>query len=181
KHLYPDAPVFSNLWDSTHYEERFAIVVGELKKAVDAHRKLRDRARFLRYDLYMCGTNPVTATPSIVIFCAGSDVPQLRQLFSQKVAERLYCKRSSLLYRLFSNVTPERPPFTLVYYRTDGIPVARKSANDIIYARSDLESPLCGALVKYGNRTATLGVALEIDSVIKCLTVDHLFDARESE
>jgi hypothetical protein len=176
KRIYPDVPVFSNVWSPREFQERFDFVVTELKRAVDEHPQLRDRARFINYWLCMCGTGPSTATPSIVVFCEKAAVAQLRDLFKRKAKDRLYCGKNSKLYHMFKDHTPPRPPFNLVYYRTDSQPLNRRSADIVLHPRLQPSGSFCGTLVKNGTSSATLGITLQIDNHIRALTVGHLFD-----
>lgn len=175
KKIYPLAPLSSDGWSEAQYQERAALVIGHLKKAVDDHPELRDYARHIDYASFMCGTTPSTAVSSIVVYCPQTLVPRLRVCFNKKAMERLYCGRRSRFYSLFKKTDPARPPFRLVYFRTSGTPTRRKAAETDICGHVKSDITMCGTLVKHGDHTATLALTLSVDSQYLGLTVNHLF------
>ena len=177
KNIYLTA-VASTTWTTEEYTSRFEYVVGELRRAVDAHSELRDRARFIVYDLRMVGTSLEVAVPSIIIRCKKSDSKSLRALFTERATDRLYCRKDSTWSRIFKDSDTPQPPFKLVYYQTDVSPIVRKASDDSLISSCPREETLCGSLIQYRGRTATVGLTIEVDGVVRLLTVDHLFQAR---
>ncbi|KZL88131.1 rna binding protein [Colletotrichum incanum] len=176
KKIWPLMPVVSDVWSSRDYEERFGYVVGELKRAVDGHDKLRDRARFIDYDLMMVGATPETASPSILIKCKRSDAKALKLLFDKTANSRLFCRRGSRWLQLFKDSPPSKPPFKLIYIpsRTDPLIWVAGDTATAIFDNS--HSTMCSALVEYQGRVATIGLTLEIDGRSLLMTVEHLFN-----
>lgn len=188
KNIYYDAPVSNQQWSHDDFIDRCDLIVPELKKAIDSHRGLHHRSGDFRFMLRMVGTSPETATPSIIITCLNQDLKALRKLFGKKNAARLYCHVDSKLCSLFEDLrvitrrretnpplpTP-RPPFTLVFYPTDHPQLLRFSGDEGIRAFAASETTLCGALVQYGAKTASIGLSLNIEAEVGLLTVDHLF------
>lgn len=175
KKIYPLASLGSDGWSEAQYQERAALVIGHLKKAVDDHPELRDYARHIDYASFMCGPTPSTAVSSIVVYCPQTLVPRLRVCFNKKAMERLYCGRRSRFHSLFKKIYPARPPFRLVYFRTPGTPTKRKAAETDICGHIKSDTTMCGTLVKHGGHTATLALTLSVDSQYLGLTVNHLF------
>jgi hypothetical protein len=121
----------------------------------------------------MVGSSLNTAVPSIVIKCKGDVVKSLKALFRERAACRLYCHED------FCRVMgPEsaQPPFKLVYYVTKSAPLVRNASDGIVITSLHNDQTLCGSLIQYRGRTATVGLTLEVDGVVRLLTVQHLFD-----
>lgn len=182
-------PVCSGQWTSADFNARFRYVVVELKRAVDGHNRLRDRARFIDYDLRMVGPQLETAIPSILVKCQRNDLSSLKSLFKKAASSRLYCySESSFLSRLSKeSVPPPKPAFRLFYYASDTNPTLRRAGEIVKVVSVQSPSTLCGALIEFEGRQATIGLTLDIDGDIRALTVDHLFrndlldqEARES-
>lgn len=66
------------------------------------------------------------------------------------------------------------PPFRLVYCRTDSDPCLRHASEMTLTAALKSSSTLCGSLVYYEGRTATITLVLDVDGVDRILTVDHI-------
>ncbi|GKT57457.1 NDT80 like DNA-binding family protein [Colletotrichum tofieldiae] len=176
KKIWPLMPVVSNVWSTHDYEERFGYVVGELKRAVDGHDKLRDRARFIDYDLMMVGATPETASPSILIKCKRCDAKPLKVLFDKTANSRLFCRRGSRWLQLFKDPPPSKPPFKLIYIPSGTNPLIWVAGETATVTFNNSHSTMCGALVEYQGRVATIGLTLEIDGKSLLMTVEHLFN-----
>ena len=120
-------PVCSGQWTSADYIARFRYVVVELKRAVDGHNQLRDRARFIDYDLRMVGPQLETARPSILVRCQKNDLSSLKSLFKKAASSRLYCYSESSFLSWLSkeSAPPPKPAFRLFYYATDTNPTLK--------------------------------------------------------
>jgi len=178
-------------WSSEAYEERAEFVIGELKRAVDGHKKLKHKADELRYDLRMVGATLELATPTIIVSCTKENEETLRSLFSKVAPLRLNCAVDD---DPSSNMQlGKHAPFKLVLFpRNSGTTISRKAAHYFlwgvsathnrlqrmdIYALSHHDRSSCGSLAHFEGRTATLGVTLRIGGIDKILTVGHLFDS----
>ncbi|KAJ4296427.1 hypothetical protein N0V90_006472 [Kalmusia sp. IMI 367209] len=176
KRIYTLAPVLSEHWDAQEYMERFEYVQSELRRAIDRHRELRDHARSINFHLYMVGTCPRSAEPSIVIVCRAAQFKKLRALFKEKAGEKLYCGKRSRVFEMFKKGPPAKPPFNLVYYRTDHETLKRKAAWQTVSTDLTYAGVLPGAPVYYQGVQANIGVTFNIDNVILSTTVNHLFN-----
>lgn len=176
KKIYTLAPVFSEHWDAAEYMERFEYVQTELRRAIDRHRELRDHARSINFHLRMVGICPQSAEPSIVIICGAGQFKQLRALFKEKAGEKLYCGKQSRVFEMFKKDPPARPPFNLVYYRTDRETLKRKAAWHTVSTDLTVSGMLPGTPVYYEGAQANVGVTFNVDNVILSTTVDHLFN-----
>lgn len=190
KQVYPQAPVKSGSWSELEYQERFQFVRRELKSEVDRHPELRDLA--IGYELRMVGTNPGNAIPSIVIkcFCEPRDIKSLQSLFKSRAQKQLHCSKSpsaswilspsaSRSWSPSSSRTLNIPPFALVYFRLMISPIRRMGSGKPLIAFFDNNATYCGGLIQYQNVSATLGVSIQIDSIVAYLTVDHIFSPHE--
>jgi hypothetical protein len=175
KQIYHLVPVASESWTTEEYNSRFHFVQEELKKAVDSHPDLRDRAPYFTYSLHMVGTTPYSAIPSIVIVCKSTDVKPLRDLFRERAREKLYCGKQSKAFKLFKERPQPSPAFNLVYYRTDQVPLNRSAICKEITADVSSSHTLCGALVQYGGTKANIGLTFRVGAKLLSTTVDHLF------
>lgn len=176
KRIYTLAPVLSEHWDAVAYMERFEYVQDELRKAIDRHRELRDHASSINFHLNMVGICPQSAEPSIVIVCRAAQFKKLRALFKEKAGEKLYCGKRSKVFEMFKKNPPARPPFKLVYYRTDRETLKRKAAWHVVSTGLPVSGVLPGAPVHYQGAQANVGITLNIDNKILSTTVDHLFN-----
>ncbi|KAF4436471.1 rna binding protein [Fusarium austroafricanum] len=174
KKIFLSIQASSPTWSNDEYQERFRFVKGELIRAVVDHPKLRSSGRYVTYSLHMIGTARDTATPHIVIGCRRCDLEALQDLFYNNAAQRLYCFKDSSWEKLFrSHTEPPMPPFKLFFLHTSQAPVRRYASFSSL---SPVYKTLCGALIGYGGRTATVGLVLNICGVLRLLTVGHLFD-----
>ncbi|ORY09859.1 hypothetical protein BCR34DRAFT_589058 [Clohesyomyces aquaticus] len=176
KKIYTLAPVFSEHWDAAEYMERFEYVQTELRRAIDRHRELRDHARSINFHLRMVGICPRSAEPSIVIVCRAAQFKKLRALFKEKAGEKLYCGKRSRVFEMFKKDPLARPPFNLVYYRTDCETLKRKAAWHTVSMDLTVSGVLPGAPVYYQGAQANVGVTFNVDNAILSTTVDHLFN-----
>ena len=170
-------PVCSGQWTSADYNARFRYVVVELKRAVDGHNQLRDRARFIDYDLRMVGPQLETARPSILVRCQKNDLSSLKSLFKKAASSRLYCYSESSFLSWLSkeSAPPPKPAFRLFYYASDTNPTLKAAGEIVKVVSIQPSSTLCGALIEFEGRQATIGLTLDIDGDIRALTVNHLF------
>lgn len=77
---------------------------------------------------------------------------------------------------MFKKDPPARPPFNLVYYRTDRETLKRKAAWHTVSTDMTVGSVLPGAPVYYQGARANVGVTVNVDNMILSTTVDHLFN-----
>ena len=178
KQIYYGAPVQSTHWTAQEYHDRFEYVAEELAGKVSSHKDLNDSFRDIGFNLWMVGTTPQAAIPSIVIFCKSKHVGPLKELFDP-ARHKLYCAKDSKAYQLFKKTPLSEPPFKLEYYRTDKA-VDRRAAWEIVSAGIRLNGELCGTPVHYGNARANIGITLRVDVKTLSTTVDHLFGARSN-
>jgi len=178
--------VQSPAWDVARYEERFQIVLGELKKAVESHKTLCDRPDGFKFSKEMVGISPETSVPTIVVACYKEDEKVLRAWLHKCIPPGLHCTvkprqpRKSNKMRLEKKVSQfqsetrhSQPPFDIVI--DPRFQLARKATEHVILAARPEHQPLCGSLVHFEGRTATLGISLNVEGVHRVLTVDHLF------
>jgi hypothetical protein len=181
KNIYPLLPVVLELWQASEYLERFGVVVEKLRELVSDHTELRSRARFIDYELHMCGTTEANAVPSIIIYSQQQDVKSLRTLFKERATTRIYCGKNSRFHFLVKEETPKRPPFNLVFFRTPGPPTTRMSGEEIAFGHVSSDSTMCGVLLRNESRFATLGLTLHTKSKSYGLTVAHLFVRNDTD
>jgi hypothetical protein len=121
-------PVQSASWRSDEYQSHFRFVVGELQKAVDAHKTLCDNADRLVYEARMVGRSQSTAAPAIVVKCPREDVKPLRNLFATCAQYRLNCTvASEWRRRRRRRRKASSPPFRLVFFPRDTPVITRKA------------------------------------------------------
>lgn len=167
--------VATSRWTIDEFQSRFAYVTSQLKRAVDGHCDLKNRARFVSYSLRMVGKTPEQAIPSIVIGCCSSDVSRLQKLFRDS-RSRLNCTSGvSSLRFLRKKEDDSFPIFKLIYYPTDSSPLTHKAADELMNVQVLSDQTLCGSMVTYEGRTATISLSLCIGDQIAVLTVAHLF------
>jgi hypothetical protein len=135
----------------------------------------------------MVGTSPSEARPAVVVTCREADFKNIRELFHERAEEPLCLGgvpavsqiRASFGRRAESTVS-KIPPLQLVYYRTSTPPVTRHALGKPLAVSLGAGSAACGGIIRYGERSATLGVALDVQGKPRILTVDHLFSSRET-
>lgn len=146
---------------------------------VENHSTLHNSADLITYNLFMVGTTPENAVPSIVITTSSSIIKDLKLLFDcNHVVNYNQCKQTDGLCEDFASQSQrqEISIFSLVYYATDRPPVTRTAGEHSCTAYYRNESTMCGALLEYQTRISTLGLVLQVDSDMLGLTVDHLFN-----
>lgn len=132
RNIYVDMEVATSRWTIDEFQSRFAYVTSQLKRAVDGHCDLKNRARFVSYSLRMVGKTPEQAIPSIVIGCCSSDVSRLQKLFRDS-RSRLNCTSGvSSLRFLRKKEDDSFPIFKLIYYPTDSSPLTHKAADELM-------------------------------------------------
>ncbi|KAK0617685.1 hypothetical protein B0T14DRAFT_525681 [Immersiella caudata] len=136
------------------------------------HPNLAGDARFTSYAFEMVGTSAEKARPCIIVFCRKEPkfFETLTACFGKRARKLLYCDKKA----------PPVPPLRIVYYRTD-YPVSRKAAYTMVLERHLSERTWCGSLVRFGGRTATLGLTIRVGHLVGVLTVDHLFSLSPCE
>ncbi|KAG4416220.1 hypothetical protein IFR04_010623 [Cadophora malorum] len=184
QNIYPRAPI------SVEFHERYPQLVDFFKQAVDSHKFLKYHTSKINYELRSCGSTPSNAVASIIIFCAEYLFKDLRSLLNSKHIQRQYQPVDASLRDKFQftlskpRSQPSAPiiaPFKIVYWRETTTPTQRRSAMEHVVAKSHSFLTMCGSLVKYGDRTSTLGLLVSVDSKLYGLTVDHLFGSQRGE
>lgn len=177
KKIYPHMEMKSYNYNHEQHCERGDVVIEELKRTVDSDHNLKWAAETTNYSLFMVGTTPETAEPSIVITSKTADTKALRSLFKKKATDKLFCHTGSRIWRLFKqDRKPGRPPFRLVYRQTEENDIVRMASSaDLLTTRCNYPDTFCGALVKHQGQQATVALSLLIDGRYVLLTVDHLF------
>ncbi|KAK6602332.1 hypothetical protein H4I95_07434 [Botrytis cinerea] len=184
QNIYPRAPI------KPEFQERYPQLVDFFKQAVDAHKSLKYHTSKINYELRLCGSNPANAVASVIIFCAEALFKCLSSLLGNKHIRRQYqLTIPSLLDKL--QFTPSKPrlqvsaptvvPFNIVYWRARTTPTQRRSAEEQVVTSNHSFLTMCGSLVKYGDRTSTLGILISMESKLYGLTVDHLFKNQRGE
>ncbi len=182
KLIFYKAPFKWGQWPEEEWHERFLFVKDQLVALVYKHLRLVDFTNRPTYSARMVGASPSEARPAVVVTCRDADFKNIRKLFNSKAAEALCLGKvpamSQQLRASFSRRTerngPDIPRLQLVYYRA-AIPVKRLALAKPMAVSLGAGNAACGATIQYGERSATLGVALDIFGEPKILTVDHLF------
>ena len=184
QNIYTRAPI------APEFHERYPQLVDFFKQAVDTHKVLKHHTSMINYELRLCGSTPSNAVASIIIFCTEAIFKPLRSLLSSRHIKRQYQVESVYTPNRFS-FGPNKPrlqapvnaivPFKVVFWREQTTPTQRRSAMEEILARNQSLLTICGSLVRYGNRTSTLGILIDVDSKLYGLTVDHLFNKQKEE
>ncbi|PQE32163.1 Ankyrin repeat domain-containing 52 protein [Rutstroemia sp. NJR-2017a WRK4] len=184
QNIYPRAPI------NPEFHERYPQLVDFFKQAVDTHKFLKYHTSKINYELRLCGSTPSNAVASIIIFCAEALFKDLRSLLNSKHILRQYQPINPSLREKFL-FTPSKPhlqasapivaPFKIVFWREATTPTQRRAAIEQVVAKSHSFLTMCGSLVRYGDRTSTLGLLISVDSKLYGLTVDHLFKSQRGE
>ncbi|KAF7892002.1 hypothetical protein EAF00_008304 [Botryotinia globosa] len=184
QNIYPRAPI------TTDFQQRYPQLVDFFKQAVDTHKFLKYHTSKINYELRLCGSTPANAVASVIIFCAEALFKCLRSLLGSKHIRRQY-QLMNVSFRDKFQLTPSKPhsqvsapiviPFNIVYWREANTPTQRNSAMEQVVARNHSSLTMCGSLIKYGDRTSTLGLLISMDSKLYGLTVDHLFKNQQGE
>jgi hypothetical protein len=182
QNIYPLAPI------AQECQQRYRQLVDLFKQAVDTHKYLRHHTSSINYELRLCGSTPADATASVVVFCAVAVFKQLRTLLTSRHIRRQYELENRSLSNKFPFTSKDLPvpipsmvPLRVVFWRESALPTQRKSTMEQVVTESHSMFTLCGSLVRYGDRTSTLGLLISMDSKIYGLTVDHLFTEASSD
>jgi hypothetical protein len=190
KLIYFKAPYTWDRWTPDECHSRFIFVEKELRALVHNHLRLLDFENRPVYSPRMVGTCPSDARPSIVVTCREVDFKDIRNIFRSRAEEPLCLGKQPTIPKFRSPFgqrggidEPTIPRLLLVYYRTRTPPVIRPTLKEPILAYLGGDSISCGGIIRYGKRSATLGVALDVgdhrETVL--LTVDHLFYSGEAD
>ncbi|KAF5687060.1 RNA-binding protein [Fusarium circinatum] len=174
--IFYDIPVSSTTCSAEEFQNRFRYVTNELRKVVAEHNELRMCGRHIIYSCHMNGDSRDTALPSILIECRKRDLKMLRELFN-KHATTLCCRKDSTWPTLaHHDLPPAKPSFRLVYLSHAYHPVIQHAAYSPAALSNLSNDTLCGSLVQYEGRIATIGLTFIVDGISHMMTVDHLFN-----
>jgi hypothetical protein len=186
KLIYLKAPFRWGQWTEQQWHARYVVVKNALEAMVYNHLRLLDYAP--SYSPRMVGTCPADARPSIVVTCREVDFKNIRRLFRERAEVPLCLGSPSTLSKLRSRFgqhavhrDQEIPRLRLVYYQTRKPPVIRCALEEPLLAYLGEGGVSCGGIIRYGERSATLGITLDIGDCRGILTVDHLFSAKETD
>jgi len=179
KLIFPFLDVTSALYSEDELNDYYNARVHFMMCLVENHSTLSNSADLITYSLLMAGTTPEKAVPSIIITTTSSIIKELRPLFDySRAVNHNQCKRRGGLCESSVSHTKRQdiPRFLLVYYATDRPPIVRTAGENTCTAYYRNESTMCGALLEYQTRISTLGLVLQVNSDMRGLTVDHLFN-----
>lgn len=187
KRIYTRAPFQWGEWTAEEWWDRFVFIQEQLEYLVYKHLRLLNIESCPSYNPRMVGTCREDARPSVVVVCREVDFTKIRNLFHKR-AERRLClfekqpTGSRLRFPFASRVEKAEstiPHLGLVYHRTGTLtePVNRLALDKPLLACLGDGGVSCGSTIHYGERSATLGVALEVGEIRGMLTVDHLFSS----
>ncbi|TGO67332.1 hypothetical protein BOTNAR_0044g00130 [Botryotinia narcissicola] len=184
QNIYPHATI------KPEFRERYPQLVDVFKWAVETEKVLRKHTSKINYELLLCGSTPANAVASVIIFCAEALFSRLRSLLASEHICLQY-QRKNPSFRDKFKLAPSKThpqvsapivvPFNVVYWRVVNSPTLRNSAMEQVVARNHSSLTMCGSLIKYGDRTSTLGLLISMDSKLYGLTVDHLFKDQQGE
>jgi hypothetical protein len=183
--IYYKAPFQWGQWPEEAWTERFEVVKNQLEDLVKGL-GLVDTDSLPTYEPRMVGACPSDARPSVVVMCREAEFESIRYEFRSKAAtaRALWVGKTSLGAQVRSRLSrrSERgedvmPRLPLVYYRTQSA-INRNALDEPLLANIGDSGFACGGIIRYGERTATLGVAIEVGDRIGILTVDHLFSSK---
>ncbi|KAK0647006.1 hypothetical protein B0T16DRAFT_414567 [Cercophora newfieldiana] len=170
-------PVQSVRWDQEVYQVRFEFVVNELKKAVECHDTLCDRLDGITWGLQMVGASPETSAPAIVVGCHKDDEHALRNVFYKRAQRRLNCRvKPEKPFEPRQAFSTKKPAFNIFILPRPEVPIIRVSTDKLVFPGGTDQQALCGRLVHFEGRSATLGVSLRVGGIDRVLTVQHLFE-----
>jgi hypothetical protein len=186
KLIFRRAPFEWGQWTREQWQDRFLVVVRMLEALVYRYLRLVDLTNRPVYDPRMVGTSPSEARPAVVVTCRHADFKKIRNLFHAKAEGPLCLGRVPTVSQLSSRfglraekVASTIPRLQLVYYRTSTAPITRHALSKPLSVSLGAGNVACGGIIRYGERSATLGVALDVGGKIGILTVDHLFSSGE--
>ncbi|KAH6850363.1 hypothetical protein B0I37DRAFT_112390 [Chaetomium sp. MPI-CAGE-AT-0009] len=187
KLIFYKAPFEWGQWTREQWKERFVFIKDKLEALVHEHLRLVDFTNRPVFSPRMVGTSPSEARPAVVVTCRDDDFKNIRNLFRARAEEPLCLggvPAVSQIRALFGGRAERTvsmiPPLQLVYYRTSTPPVTRHALRKPLAVSLGAGSAACGGIIRYGERSATLGVALDVRGKPRILTVDHLFLSRET-
>ncbi|KAL2128567.1 hypothetical protein VTI74DRAFT_9008 [Chaetomium olivicolor] len=163
------APFEWGRWTREQWQARFVFVKEALEALVYKHLRLLDFENRPTYSPRMVGTCPADARPGVVVTCRDVDFKSIRDLFQARAQEPLCLGRESTGFQLRSpfgsrveKAVSTIPRLLLVYYRTRTPPVTRNDLEKPLLVSLGAGSGACGAIIRYGQKSATLGVALNV-------------------
>jgi hypothetical protein len=187
KLIFYRAPFEWGQWTREQWQERFIFVKDKLEALVYKHLRLVDFTNRPVFSPRMVGTSPSEARPAVVVTCRDADFKNIRNLFHARAEEPLCLGRVPAVSQLRASFgrRAERtvstiPRLQLVYYRTSTPPVTRHALRKPLAVSLGAGGAACGGIIRYGEQSATLGVALDVRGQPRILTVDHLFSSRET-
>ena len=185
KRIYYKVPFQWGPWPQEEWTERFEVVTKQLKHLVKGL-GLVDTDSLPTYLSRMVGTCPSDARPSVLVICREAEFKSIRDEFHSRgaMAKALWVGKEPVVARLLSPFTRRAetdedvmPRLQLVYYRTSSA-INRNALDEPLLANLGDRGFTCGGIIRYGTRTATLGVAIEVGDRTGILTVDHLFSSK---
>lgn len=187
KLIFYRAPFEWGQWTRQEWLERFIFVKDKLEALVYEHLRLVDFTNRPVYSARMVGTSPSEARPAVVVTCRDADFRAIRNLFQARAEKPLGLGRMPAASQIRASFgrrgrRPASPilRLQLVYYRTPTPPVTRDALEKPLAVSLGAGGAACGGITRYGERSATLGVALDVGGKLRILTVDHLFSSRET-
>ncbi|KAK8038980.1 hypothetical protein PG993_007391 [Apiospora rasikravindrae] len=178
KTIYHELPISGGGFTEHEQFRRAKFAIQELNKYIARDGLLRNRMKFFRYDVRMVGCTRETASPAIVVKCTKSDREALQKLLRKNPVDVIYVKSNSVWARLFGQSDRAQAAFQLVYLERDDL--VQNAADDEVLAFPRSDNTLCGALLEYRGRKATIALVLEVDGKDYSLTVDHLINPSPS-
>jgi hypothetical protein len=163
-------------WTRDDWRRRAEFVQKVLTTLVDQHSGLEHPPR---YNPRMVGTCPLDARPSIVVVCRWADFKLVRNLFRRRAEVPLWLRTEQT--GLFRGRQPGKeykrslPPLQLVYFRVTETRLIQQALKTTHFVTLGDAGGSCGGNIRYGERSATLGVAVDVGHFCGILTVDHLF------
>ena len=185
--IYPKAPVEQHPWSREEWLEQFLYVQTQLEVLVQKYLSLTGYGRKPVYTLRMVGTSPSNARPSIVVMCRDIDLKDIAMTFRSRAEKELQLERDTpvsplrqMLIRRNDSNKPVKPRLRLVYFQTKTL-LSRKALNGPVAVGYTDHDASCGSLARFGDTTATVGIALALPQGVAFLTVDHLFGDTEPD
>ena len=175
------APFEWGQWPGQEWQERFFFVKDQLATLVYIYLRLIEFTTRPTYSARMVGASPSGARPALLVTCRDADFENIRKLFHSKAAEALCPGKVPAVSQLRASVGrrgartgPAIPRLQMVYYRT-ATPVSQLTLTKPLAVSLGTGNTTCGAMIRYGERSATLGVTLDVRGEPRILTVDYLF------
>ncbi len=186
--IFHRAPfAWGTIWRPYAWERRFFLVVPKLRRLVEQYLQLIDLTNRPVYEPRMVGRSPDDARPAVLVRCRDIEFKRIRNLFHAKAEGPLCLGKEPTLSSLIpwldsqaERTAPSGPRLQLVYYRTTRSPFIPATLSKPLLVSLGVSKVACGGIVRYGERSATLGVAVDVGDKIGILTVDHLFPPEEA-